>query len=225
MEFATFLIKASYFIAAFLFIVGLGEYAVALALVVMFSVVILGVTARDIRGTRLARLLFEWKVPASEESALKSADVILGQSFGLRSDGPGLSNYALAFVVARLAKRYSLPAVLQWEIADCLPNVHIAGVIRRHRSEGKYLDTYEVLAQSAELCRARGWKRAIVVAHPDHMWRCVQTAKKLGLMALVPPMPEVPYDPASSQSWTRSRARFLPREIIARLLFLLKGWI
>ncbi|MBI5913490.1 hypothetical protein HY839_03575 [Candidatus Azambacteria bacterium] len=167
---------------------------------------------------------FAWKVQPGTKNELRSAQVILAQSFGLRGDKPGISNEALTKVVADLWRCYHLPLVLQWEIADCLPGVHKAGVIRRHRTEGEYLDTHEVLAQSREICK-KGWTKAIVVAHPDHMWRVVRVAENVGFHAIPADVQDIPYDPQSSQSWTRSKMCFIPREIAARLLYFMKGWL
>ena len=174
---------------------------------------------------KLVQCFFAWRVPPSGEDALRHAEVALVQSFGLRRGAPGLSNGALANIARGLYKSYGLPLVLQWEIADCLPDLQKAGVIRKHRTPGDYLDTYEVLVQSAEICREHGWRKAIIVAHPDHVWRVMKTAEKLGLETAIPDLVSVPYDSLSLQPWTRGKRKFVSREIIARLLYLVRGWI
>lgn len=173
---------------------------------------------------KLWQCFFTWKVKP-EESSLGRSQVVLAQSLGYREKDPGLSNRALAKVVASLYHGFGLPLVLQWEVADCIPELPKVGVIRKHRREGEYLDTYEVLAQSAEICKAHGWQRAILVSHPDHCWRVKKTAERLGFKVTVPDTSLVPYDPESCQPWTRTRAKFLLRELPARLFCLLKGWI
>jgi len=174
---------------------------------------------------KLIQCFFVWRVPPSGEDALCHAEVALVQSFGLRRGAPGLSNGALASIARNLHEHYGLPLVLQWEIADCLPDLQKAGVIRRHRTPDAYLDTREVLVQSAEICRKHGWRKAIIVAHPDHVWRVMKTAEKLDFGIAITDMASIPYDSLSLQPWTRSRWRFVPREIIARLLYLVRGWI
>ena len=169
--------------------------------------------------------LFCWRVKASSEEEIRTAEVVLGQSFGLREDNPGESNRALAEIAERLHSKYGTPLVLQWEIADQLPALPIARVIRRHTIKGKYLDTYEVLSQSMTLCRRQDWKKAVMLAHSDHYWRCLMVAKKLGFEVLAIDTSSVPYDKLSSQSWTRSRIRFIPREIVARFIYLITGKI
>ena len=163
---------------------------------------------------------FCWKVEAGSEKEISEADVVVGQSFGLRKDSPGISNEALAEIAKKLHGWYGLPLVLQWEISDCLPDLPKAGTIREHRVGGKYLDTYEMLFQAKILCRQKGWKKAIILAHPDHYWRCAMTAKKIGFEVLAVNTSSVPYDELSVQSWTRSAIKFIPREIVARLLYL-----
>jgi len=137
---------------------------------------------------------------------------IIGQG----SNGtPGLSNKALSRVVARLAKKFNLPVIAQWEIADCIPELFKSGnslIIHQHRDKGQYLDTYEVLYQAKIHCDEFGYKRSLIVAHPDHVPRCAALAKKLGFEVAVADTSEVPYDPESIQEWTRSRKAFLERE-------------
>jgi len=174
----------------------------------------------------LVRCFFCWRVRTATKDELAHAEVVLGQSFGLRSHDPGPSNAELARIAHALSRQHQTPLILQWEISDAL--VHpttCAGVVREHRIRGRYLDTYEVLSQSAILCRSRGWKRAIVLAHPDHAWRVVRTAERLGFTAVAADTGTVPYDPKSIQPWTRRRASFIPRELVARLLYLVRGWI
>ena len=175
----------------------------------------------------LVQCFFSWKVRTSSDAAMRGAQVILAQSFGLAGDGipGGVSNEAMAKIVKEIHRQYELPMVLQWEIADCLIDLPMVGVVREHRKFGKYLDTREVLVQSFLVCKKQGWTRVIVVAHPDHIWRVKKVAEKLGLDVFIPDTSSVPYDPHSIQSWTRNKIRFIPREIAARLLYFIKDWL
>lgn len=130
-------------------------------------------------------------------------------------------NKALARIVQDICERLALPPVLQWEITDNLPELPKAGVVREHREKGRYLDTREVLFQSWETCVQHGWTKAVVIAHPDHLWRCVRAAEKLGFEVVgIPDTSDVPYDPP----WNRKR--FMLREIFyARPLYLFRGYI
>lgn len=166
-----------------------------------------------------------WKVTPSSDDDLRRADIILALSFGFRKNQPGTSNEALAEIVADIHRHYSLPIIIQQEIANCLLDIPKAGVIQKHRVDRKYLDTFEALSQSLEICRKQNWIKTIIIAHPDHMFRVAQTAEKLGFKVYIADTSSVPYDHKSLQPWTRNRTKFIPREIIARIIYLLHGWI
>ena len=174
---------------------------------------------------RFLECIFKWRVKSSDKRELADSQVILAQSFGLRPSDPGESNKALAKIVENLYKRFQLPLVLQWEIVYYLPDIPMEGIIREHRQAGKYLDTFEALNQSKDICKQHGWKKAIIIAHPDHIWRVAETARKMGFTVRIVDTQSVPYDSHSTQLWTRGRIRFLTREIPARILYLLRGWI
>jgi len=178
---------------------------------------------------------FSWEVVPADDEELHKCQVALAQSFGLREDGPGLSNEALAEILRRLQSVYPhlAPPLVQWEIRDALPKEYVLSfVVKKHRVEGKYLETREVFAQQAEVCHENGWKRVIAVAHPDHMGRVCEVIRAFKLDPVPFPITpsaadttDVPYDLLSSQWWTRGRKRFLVREIPSRLYYLLRGWI
>ena len=179
---------------------------------------------------------------------LEKADVIVALSFGMRENGPGESNRHVARIVEDLHNRYKLPVIAQWEIGDdvLIDNDYLPHIVRepRPRTLGRfdnllgkvfgtskkdgskaYLDTYEVLAQAANVAHPRGWRKAIIVAHGDHGWRVAKTAERFGFEVLVPYAQTHAYDRESIQSYTRSRLRFLPREIATRFYYILKGWL
>ena len=177
----------------------------------------------------LLSCLLDWRHRPASAEELANCQAILGQSFGLRSEAdPGLSNAALAGVAARLAVDSKAPLLLQWEIADVLaeqrPAKTVYCVVREHWA-GEYLDTFEVVRQMAVVCRANGWLRVAIVAHPAHAWRVARVAAWLGLDPAIVNTAGVPYDPESIQSWTRSAWCFFPRELAARLLYFFKGYI
>ncbi|MBI2175489.1 MAG: YdcF family protein [Parcubacteria group bacterium] len=153
-----------------------------------------------------------------------SAQAIIALSFGVGDRCQ--SNQALADTALSLFEHFSLPLLLQGEVADSLPSgTNIALVVRKHRIPGVYLDTREVLEQVAKFAESRGWSRVIIVAHPDHVWRARLAAERLGFEVFVADTQGVPYDRNSLQPWTRSKRRFVPREILARVFYLLRGWI
>jgi len=130
-------------------------------------------------------------------------------------------NKVLAHITKEIQKELDLPLVLQWEIADNIQGIPLAMVVREHHKKGIYLDTREVLFQAREFCKKQGWKRAIIVAHADHLWRGIRTAEKLGFEVVgVPDTSRVPYD----EPW--NRLRFMLREIfIARPLYLFRAYL
>jgi hypothetical protein len=169
---------------------------------------------------KLFQCFFCWRIKPDSDRELANADVIIGQSFGLRKRNPGKSNEAMADIARKLHDQYNLPLVLQWEIANCLPNLPKDFVVREHHIKGEYLDTYESLYQQRVFCQTKGWTKAIMIAHSDHYWRCMMVAERLGFYVIAVDTSSVPYDKLSTQSWTRSMARFLPREILARIVYL-----
>jgi hypothetical protein len=168
---------------------------------------------------------FCWRVKVSPEEKIKSADVILGQSFGLRKNDSGTSNRQMAKIAQQIFEQYGISMALQWEIADCLPYLPKTLIVREHRIKGKYLDTFEVLSQMWEFCKEKSWKRAIILAHPDHYWRCWMVAKMLGFIPISIDVSSVKYDPESIQEWTKSARKFIPYDVAARIWLLITGKI
>ncbi len=175
---------------------------------------------------KLVQCFTVWRVPVSVEKDIAQADVIIAQSFGVRQhNDPGASNEALAHIAAYIHAKYGIPLIAQWEIAHCITNTSDIHVIRNHRTEGKYLDTYEVLAQAQDICLQNGWSKIIILAHPHHYWRCVMTAKKMGCTVVKFDTGIVPYDWFSDQVWTRHKWFFIPREVLVRVHYLCTGKI
>lgn len=168
---------------------------------------------------------FGWK--AQPLRNLDEAEVFIAQSFGLRENSPGTSNEKLADKIRKLHKIYPRPLILQWEIADCLSELKdwIVLVIKEHRVPSKYLDSKEVKTQAAIKMKEKGWRIAILISHPCHNWRCKRILERLGVQVLIPLLKDIPYDRESTQWWTRSSLAWIIREIPARLLYFLKGWI
>jgi hypothetical protein len=186
---------------------------------------------REISGigtlVRVLECVFCWRVKPSTNAELRESDAIVGLSFGHWGSAPGLSNIVLAGCIFNLNKFLLLPLILQREIGDALPGKHQKDklfLISEHQEPGKYLDTYEVLRQAWEIAKEQGWTKIVLVAHPAHLWRCKMVAERLGFVVR-PRRYVIPYDRESHQIWTRSPLLFIPREIVSRLIYLLKGWI
>lgn len=158
-----------------------------------------------------------------------AAQIIIALSFGQgKNNSPGKSNESLAEIASYLAAKYKLPIVAQWEIAGCIPGFSNDGcnfAVLKHRKDGQYLDTYEVLAQAKDYCFKSGKAKAIIVAHPDHAPRCLAVAQKLGFEAVAADTRNVPYDPDSAQEWTKSREEFVKHERLATEYYRQAGYL
>lgn len=195
---------------------------------------------------KLFQSFYKWSVESSSSSELKEADVIIVLSFGGRPAGPGKINVSLAKIAGDLSKRYNLPMIAQWEVADSSlelqdrllhvvreakgpkPGVFIKLIEKlttkkTNNKASRYLDSYEVLTQAAEASRMRGLKKAIIVAHSDHAWRAGKVAEKLGFQVLFPYSKVTDFDKKSIQKYTRKRRLWRTRELLARLYYLFTG--
>lgn len=160
-------------------------------------------------------------------------DCVIALSFGYRmQDGkrlPGSSNEALAAIVH---ERYAdLPKIMQAEVADAFSEIDPEPVMRieRHRTD-VYLDTQEVLSQAAAICKKGKWQRVALVAHPGHLDRVARVAENLDLttddvqLETIRSL-DVPFDPHSEQSWTRSSFGLKTHELAANALYKARGHI
>lgn len=149
---------------------------------------------------------------------------VLGFSFGLRGIEPGLSNESMAQVI----KNSYAEAVksVQWEIGNALNKLGIEAdhrITKNITVPGKYLDTEEVAKQMKDFLATQPDITDIrVIAHDKHMPRVLKTLKKFGINAK-PGSANIPYDPESSQIWTRSPFLFKIRELMAWPFYILKG--
>lgn len=177
-----------------------------------------------------------WTGDYKTKGELAEADCVIGWSFGYRGKGknitPGLSNEDLANVIVR---HYDgLPKILQWEIADAYieqnkakAHAHPIVRIKKHRKRGKYLDTREVAIQAKEAMRQRGWKTAVLLAHPYHLPRVQEVCDQLGIdwVATADLRGAVEFDPQSTQKWTRDSEAWRGYEPLALSLYRAKGWL
>lgn len=179
----------------------------------------------------IARMLGEdilsWRLP---EVPVEQIATILGFTFGNRMQPngnrePGPVNEALAEVALHLHRATGAPIYAQWEVAASLsgrvPPDKLVPIYpdRDERAEPRYLSTAGVVA---EVLRRVADPAALgnvgIVAFSDHAWRCVATARRLGLAAVMPAGCQMPdeYDPLSGQPWCRSRLAYLFHDISIR---------
>ena len=136
----------------------------------------------------------------------------------------------MAKVVLKIRKRTGVSMILQIEVANAvlkrLPErPKDLWIIRKHREKGKYLDTREVVYQTWEIMKKHNWTEAIVIAHPLHISRVVKVFEKMGIETLIPKdVKNIPFDPNSTQWWTRNVFLWWLREIPSRIIYKMRGW-
>ncbi|MDD5013923.1 MAG: hypothetical protein PHW73_02330 [Atribacterota bacterium] len=123
-------------------------------------------------------------------------DAIVGLSFGR-----GSANKYLADIIKEIKKDHDIPVIVQTEIGDYY--IGADNVIKEHRQKGKYLDTFEVLAQAGIILGQQN-PTIILVAHPAHFYRALFIAKRLGLKIVEGRVFKAIYDKNDSQVWTRN---------------------
>ena len=158
--------------------------------------------------------------------------VIVGFSFGKQKDSPGNTNKGLAWLISKIIDKYkksnhSKPKlILQEEIANALYsdyNIKADYIIRARQVKSKYLDTSMVANIISRYMLPKN-NECLVVAHPDHIKRCINELKKHNingkhykLMHNYIPWKKFNcskygYSKKSIQLWTTTRKRFLKHE-------------
>lgn len=177
-----------------------------------------------------------------KECPIHKVTSILAFSFGNRANGksgnsvlpheqealadPGPINEQLADAVYELYSQQPVPIYAQWEIARFLESkyqlANVVSIEPKFTSARKieYLSTLGVVQQAVVIAQgAATLGTCAVIAHHDHVRRCVMTAQSCGVYAFKAEGITLPtdYDPKSGQVWTRSRARYVPLDFAARL--------
>ena len=166
------------------------------------------------------------------QGKIEKGEVIIAPSFGSRKDSQhDLSNLGIAKHIMGIYRTIKLPMIFQKEVASAFRSLtggkdaEIVKVIKEHRVKGKYLDTYEVLAQALEIIKKNGWTKVILVAHPDHICRAEKVLKKMRLKVLIPSgLEDIPFDPHSRQWWTRGPLVWWLWEVLVGILYKIKGY-
>lgn len=183
----------------------------------------------------LLKQVLSWKVETSETSINpEDAEAILGFSFGFRfvDNGnkiPGFINERLADKVAEYYTYKKRLVYAQWEICEAL-----AGQVQKNDlhpiypdvdetktdNAVKYLGTKDVLKKITEKLKIEGKQisSVLIVAHHDHLLRCVRLAKECGFrVATAQDQMPSEHDDHSGQKWTKDRTTGVVSEIISRL--------
>ncbi len=178
---------------------------------------------------KLFQCFFWWrkKNQYATEEELRNVDALIVSAFGGRDgDIIGISNAYLIKVTDEISKQYNIPIIAQWEIGNKSSQKNVIFSIQK--TPGEYLDTHGVAKKAAEFCKQRNIKSVAVIAHPDHTLRCkwaLEEEKMDFEKVYIVNTEGCPYDPQSNQVWTRSPKKFIPYEILARLMYLAKGYI
>lgn len=173
--------------------------------------------------------LFVWRFKPATDAEMFSADAIVTQSYNRHKDGTmGPGNLIMASVAKKLHGQYGLPVIPQEELVMADPTLHyfdVAGGSKDGKSS-KNWNTYEVAKFQANVCRANGWEKVIVVVAPLGAGRALWCYKKLGLEPILAPMPHGGYYHPDNQTFTlRGPIRLFIREFLCRLLFLKWGYL
>ncbi|MBN3791157.1 hypothetical protein [Burkholderia sp. Ac-20353] len=142
---------------------------------------------------------------------------------------PGPVNEALADAVYRIYQLKPVRVFAQWEIARFLLSKYQMGssvltsIEPVIASDGTivYLSTAGVAG--AALARAGGaaaMGNVSVVAHRDHVKRCIEISQLVGMKAFGAkevPLPTL-YDPQSGQPWTRNRSLYLVHDMYSQMI-------
>ncbi len=145
---------------------------------------------------------------------------------------PGLPNIQLAKQVMELMKKYSLSAVVQWEIALAMDGEFY----EEHQDQifivwppkicKKGFNSKQVLEATIMIMDNHDFNVPILVAHKLHIKRVVALWG-----AMVEEKPIIVnqkvfcFDSNSIQKWTRSKQAWKRKEFLVRIHHLLLGWV
>lgn len=153
--------------------------------------------------------------------------VIMAFSFGADS----ATNQGLAAATKAILAKRRFPIFAQWEVANTMRELGLHEAFKS-LEKSVYSTTEVVIMQFIEEFKRQNLKidTAIVVAHPDHFFRCKRLVEKHGIYAVLPSQilnppdgwrsygcDEWGYDPHASQEWAASRPRFILMELLTLL--------
>lgn len=160
---------------------------------------------------------------------LESSQCLIVLSFGYRknSDGqvlPGPVNEQLAQEAVRLGGDIDIFA--QAEVHKAI--VKLTGNLVHcvaPKGVGTYFDTHAFFDRCETMLTTRGFRKAIIVAHPHHVPRVQAVARNHGITAYTPPGIYAIWDKHSEQRWTRSPFTWARRELLVLFAYALRGWL
>jgi len=107
---------------------------------------------------------------------------IVAPSYGVLKDGgAGKSNEKLAFLADKFHEKNGWETYVQIEVASAMKSTP-RFVVTKHRQEGQYLVTEEVITQIIEQMKKDGVTEVLLLAHLFiHRFQCKRILKKYGL--------------------------------------------
>lgn len=147
-----------------------------------------------------------------------------------RGFNPGGPNRLLAQRCQEAVDRFSVPAIVQWEIAAAFDPLWY----KRHEQDisclwpprEAYFPTTRVTEDALTVMREYGWDLPILLTHRRQIARAYLILRKqLGHNPVVfPDMPNA-FDHRSIQFWTRSPLHWFPREALGRVHHLVYRYV
>lgn len=163
------------------------------------------------------------------ERCQRAPDVILGLSFGINQHR-GSINHGLALSVLDIRKHFQeeIPAIVQDRMGPCLEELAAEHCYRvgRDADYSRRLDSHDILQLSIERAQAErlSLKSVLYVAHPAHVQRVMECGARMGLVG--PPFvaASVRWSERDQEGWVRTAARWVTREVAARVVYKVKGY-
>lgn len=182
-------------------------------------------------------LVISVMLPKRPQGNLEEADVFVILGFGLKAigghDAPGCSNQALATWAVENNPDHK-PMIVQWGVylalqgmADQHPDLLPLDdwVISLPHSPQVNVDTRGAVLQSWILMEQAGYTTPVVVSHPLQLRRAGWLFEQLPIeQVIIPDIEGIPFDRKSVHPQTRSIVRYIPFEVLARLIGFSLGW-
>ncbi len=172
---------------------------------------------------RILECFFCWQLPLPDWS--NESQALCACTFGRGDDS---CNAVIATHITEKVYQHRLPYCVQAEIGHYI-SANLKGYcsvssLDTHRKG--YVGTTETVREHVErYLRPNGFTTIHVEAHAEHAWRVVMCYRHFGIEVVSLCTKSKPYPSESTQRWCRGKIRFVLYEILARLLYLAKGFI
>lgn len=181
---------------------------------------------------RFIQILFLWGKP-EDKGLLSSAELIVVQAMSDCIGGhSSRTNYKLAALAKWYQKRLNIPIFPQGEVGNILLKQGVVLIANSpvqstdDMSSSLYITTESLAQLQKKLCDTYEWTTVLVIAPYPHAWRAIWTYEKLGLRVIIPEnLPKMEFQKELISPRWRHRVTAYPYELLARLLYLYKGYI